>query len=98
VELDIGGMWIDDLLGGGQAPEQISLGTYLFPNDYYLMEMTSYLNNAGDDVYLLGNDGTTEFDTYTYSSSTYDLSYCRYPDGGVWYSNCTATKGAANVH
>jgi beta-lactamase superfamily II metal-dependent hydrolase len=97
VELDIGGMWIDDLLGGGQAPEQIPLGTYLSPNDYYVIDVSNYLNNAGDDVYLLGNDGTTEYDAYTYTSTSYDLSYCRYPDGGVWTSNCTATKGSQNV-
>jgi beta-lactamase superfamily II metal-dependent hydrolase len=98
VELDIGGMWIDDLIGGGQAPQQIPLGTYLLPYDYYVIDVSSYFNNDGDDVYLLGTDGATVFDTYVYSSSSYDLSYCRYPDGGVWYSGCIATREAANVH
>lgn len=94
--LDISGMWIDDLAGGGGAPKQIPAGTILEPGSYYVMEMASYLNNTGDDVRLLGVDGATVFDTYTYGSTSYDLSYCRLPDGGAWASNCSATKGAAN--
>jgi beta-lactamase superfamily II metal-dependent hydrolase len=97
-ELDIGGMWIDDLIGGGQSPQQIPLGTYLSPYQFYIVEVSSYLNNTGDDVNLLGLDAVTVYDTYTYSSTTYDLSYCRFPDGSTWYSNCTGTKGSTNVH
>lgn len=95
-QLDIGGMWIDDLLNAGGAPKQVPTGTILGPGGYYVMEMASYLNNTGDDVRLLGTDGLTIFDAYTYGSTSYDLSYCRLPDGGSWSSNCTATKGAAN--
>ena len=94
--LNIGGMWIDDLLGAGSAPRQIPADTILQPGGYYVMEMTNYLNNTGDDVHLLGTDGTTVYDMYTYGSTTYDLSYCRLPDAGVWTANCTATKGLAN--
>ncbi|MGA9399130.1 MAG: lamin tail domain-containing protein [Anaerolineaceae bacterium] len=94
--LDIGGMWIDDLLNGGGAPKQIPTGTILEPGGYYFMEMSNYLNNTGDDVRLLGTNGSTLFDTYTYGSAPYDLSFCRLPDGGVWTSNCTATKGLPN--
>jgi len=95
-QLDIGGMWIDDLANGGGAPKQIPAGTILDPGAYYFMEMSNYLNNTGDDVRLLGTDGTTVFDTYTYGSTSYDLSFCRLPDGGTWTSACTATKGASN--
>ena len=94
--LDIGGMWIDDLSGAGGAPKQIPADTVLAPGGYYFMEMTNYLNNTGDDVRLLGTDGTTVYDTYTYGSIIYDRSYCRLPDGGAWASNCTATKGLPN--
>lgn len=95
-QLDLGGMWIDDLLNGGGAPKQIPAGTILDPGGYYVMEMSSYLNNTGDDVRLVGSDGTTVYDTYTYGSTSYDLSFCRLPDGGAWTSGCTATKGASN--
>jgi len=95
-QLDISGMWIDDLLNAGGAPKQIPADTILEPGGYYVMEMSSYLNNTGDDVRLLGTDGTTVFDTYTYGSTSYDLSFCRQPDGGTWASGCTATKGTSN--
>lgn len=95
-QLDISGMWIDDLLNAGGAPKQIPAETILEPGSYYVMEMSSYLNNTGDDVRLLGTDGTTVYDTYTYGSTSYDLSYCRLPDGGAWAAGCTATKGLPN--
>lgn len=94
--LDISGMWIDDLLNAGGAPKQIPAGTILEPGGYYVMEMSSYLNNTGDDVRLLGGDGATIYDTYTYGSTSYDLSYCRLPNGGAWASNCAATQGLPN--
>lgn len=95
-QLDIGGMWIDDLLNGGGSPKQIPLGTILDPGGYYFMEMSNYLNNTGDDVRLVGSDGTTVYDIYTYGSTSYDLSFCRLPDGGTWASGCTASKGLTN--
>lgn len=94
--LDISGMWIDDLLNAGSAPIQIPAETILEPGGYVFFEMANYLNNTGDDVRLLGTDGATIYDTYTYNGISYDLSYCRLPDGGAWSSNCTATKGLPN--
>jgi len=94
--LNIGGMWIDDLLNAGGAPKQIPADTILAPGTYYFMEMSNFLNNTGDDVRLVGTDGLTLYDTYTYGSTSYDLSYCRLPNGGTWTSNCTATKGLPN--
>ncbi len=95
-ELDISGMWLDDLLGGGGTPKQIPADTVLAPYGYYVYEVNSYLNNTGDDVYLLGTDNNTVYDTYTYGSTSYDLSFCRIPDGGTWSANCVATYGAGN--
>lgn len=94
--LTIGSMWIDDIAGGGGAPKQIPANTILNPGSYYVMDMSNYLNNTGDDVRLLGTNGTTVYDTYTYGSTSYDRSYCRRPNGGAWASNCTATKGLPN--
>ncbi|NOZ00030.1 MAG: hypothetical protein GXP40_12655 [Chloroflexi bacterium] len=94
--LDISGMWIDDLLGGGGSPKQIPADTLLGPGGYYVMDTSRFFNNTGDDVYLLGTDGSTVFDSYSYGSATYDLSFCRQPDGGAWAAQCTATKGTSN--
>ncbi len=94
--LDISGMWIDDINAGGGAPRQIPADTVLAPGGYYFMEMTNYLNNTGDDVRLLGTDGATVYDTYTYGSTAYDRSFCRLPNGATWTANCTATKGLPN--
>jgi beta-lactamase superfamily II metal-dependent hydrolase len=95
-QLDIGGMWLDDLIGGGSSPQQIPADTILEPGGYYVFEINSYLNNTGDDVHLLGTDGTTVYDSYTYGSASYDLSICRLPDGGTWTLDCVATKGTSN--
>ena len=94
--LNIGGMWIDDLLNAGGAPKQILANTILGPGAYYVMDMTNYLNNTGDDVRLLGTDGLTVYDAKTYGSGGYDLSFCRQPNGGAWASGCTASKGSTN--
>jgi beta-lactamase superfamily II metal-dependent hydrolase len=83
--LDISGMYIDDIAGGG-APKQIPEGTFIAPNGYYSMEFNSFLNNSGDDCRLLGTDQSTVFDSYTYQSANYDMSWCRRPDGGDWSS------------
>lgn len=94
--LNIGGMWIDDILNGGGAPKQISAGTVLAPGGYYVMDMNNYLNNTGDDVRLLGTNGATVYDVKSYGNSSYDRSFCRLPNGGAWASNCTASKGSTN--
>ncbi len=94
--LDISGMWIDDILSGGGSPKQIPADTFLAPGAYYVMDTNSFFNNSGDSVYLLGTDGSTVFDSHSYSSSSSDLSHCRQPNGGVWATNCVATYGTSN--
>ena len=94
--LDIGGMWIDDRIGG-KGPKLIPPGTILEPSGYHVMDFTRFLNNGGDDVRLLGTNGAAVHDSYTYTSSERNRSYCRTPDGNDWSgSYCPPTKGAAN--
>ncbi len=95
--LNISNMWIDDILGGGGSAKQIPADTFLLPGGYYVMDTSSFFNNTGDDVYLLGTDGTTVFDSHSYGRASYDLSFCRQTDGGAWATvKCTATYGSSN--
>lgn len=97
VTLDIGGMWLDDIAGGGGTARQIPAGTTIAPGGYFTMDFTSYFNNTGDDVRLLSPDQAVVHDAKTYGSSQSDKSWCRVPNGGAWSATmCIATKGAAN--
>ncbi|MDP3714580.1 MAG: lamin tail domain-containing protein [Mycobacteriales bacterium] len=100
--LAIGGLWIDDVAGGGGAPKQIPAGTTIAPGGRWVMEFASgFLNNTGSEsVRLLATDKTTEYDVHTYSlgSTQSDKVFRRSGDGGAW---CTAistgpTKGTPN--
>lgn len=82
--LDIGGMYIDDIKNGGGSPKPIPYGTFIEPHGFYVLCFNSFLNNGGDDVRLLGRDQSTVFDAYTYTSASYDKSWCRMPDGESW--------------
>lgn len=98
VAIDISGMWIDDLVGGGGSPKQIPASTTIAAGGYWTMDTSNYFNNGGDDVVLLLPDGTTVVDSYTYGSTSKDVSWYRTPDGGSWAGSATSstTKGAAN--
>jgi beta-lactamase superfamily II metal-dependent hydrolase len=92
-------LWIDDIAGGGGAPRQIPAGTTLPGFGFYVHSDSSFLNNAGDDVRLLDEDGTTVLDSHTYTASPgYDASYYRLCDGGTWAAgpDTTPSIGATN--
>lgn len=95
--VNIGGYIIDDIVGGGSAPYTIPSGTTIPAHGYWVWETNNYFNNTGDDVTLKNPSGTI-VDQYTYSSTAYDASWYRYPDGGNWSAtqDTTPTKGAAN--
>jgi phosphatidylserine/phosphatidylglycerophosphate/cardiolipin synthase-like enzyme len=90
VRLD--GCLLDDIIGGGKKPWQIPLNSTIQPKETLLFERTFGLNNAGDTVNLIYDDGTTIIDQYTYDLSEYDISFGRNGDGNedwVSYSNPT---------
>jgi len=97
--VNIGGLWIDDIAGGGGAAQQIPAGTTIPAFGFYVHSATGFLNNGGDDVRLLAEDGTTVLDARTYTSSPgYDASYYRNCDAGAWAPTGTSspTIGATN--
>jgi hypothetical protein len=56
------------------------------------------LNNAGDTVNLIKPDGVTVQDYYSYTSSSDDVSYGRFPDGSeTWTTQSTPTPGSSNI-
>ncbi len=96
-DLDIGNCYIDDVAGGG-SPYQIPAGTTISAGGFWTLDRSSYFNNGGDDVRLLKEDAATVLDAYTYGSTSYDVSWYRIPDGGVWAVEPTdsPTKGTSN--
>ncbi len=98
VTLDISGLFIDDIAGGGGSPQAIPANTTIAPGGHYVFAISGYLlNNSGDDVRLLTSDQATVIDSHTYGSSADDQSWRRAGDGGQWCGSYgAATQGAAN--
>jgi len=96
--LDLGNCYIDDIAAGGGAPILIAAGNTIPAHGFWTLDKSSYFNNGGDDARLLLDDKATVLDSYTYTSTGYDLSWYRNPDGGDWAIAATSspTKGASN--
>jgi len=97
--LDLSGYYIDDIAGGGGAPQAIPGGTTIPAGGFYTMDLGSYLNNGGDDVRLLDPAQTTVIDSTSYAFSTTGYSWYRLTDGGAWSAEETdsPTKNASNT-
>lgn len=95
VSLD--GCYLDDTLNGGTKPWQIPLNTTLQPGEFVVFEKTFGLNNAGDTVNLVYVDKTTVIDSYSYSSSEYDISHARGKGGqDYWMTLSNPTPDETN--
>jgi hypothetical protein len=101
--IDIGGLYLDDLAGGG-APKLIPAGTIIGPGGHYVMEFGSgFLNNTGSESvrYLAISGGVeTVHDQrdYSLSSTKYDQVFHRVGDAGAWCDTISTnvTMGSAN--
>ncbi len=100
VAVNLAGYILDDLIGGGTGAYTIPLDTIIPAGGFLLLNQSTTgiaLNNAGDDVNLIKPDGITVQDSYTYSSSSDDVSHGRETDGGsTWTTFVTPTPGASN--
>lgn len=102
--VDVSGLYIDDVAGGGGSPKLIPAGTTIPAGGRWVMDIPSgFLNNTGSESvrFLKIVSGVeTVYDTYTYSlgSTQYDKVFHRTGDGGAWCASISAnvTKGTAN--
>jgi beta-lactamase superfamily II metal-dependent hydrolase len=102
--IDIGGLYLDDVAGGGGAPKLIPAGTTIAAGGLYVMTFASgYLNNTGaESVRYLRIVGGVEtvFDSYAYNLGTTQSNkvFHRVGNGGAWCNTISSnvTKGTAN--
>jgi beta-lactamase superfamily II metal-dependent hydrolase len=99
----VGGLYIDDVRGGGGGPKQIPAGTTIAPGGHWVFEFPSgFLNNTGAESvrYLAISGGETVYDSHSYTvgSTQYDKVFHRIGSGGAWCNTISTnvTKGAAN--
>ena len=95
--IELSGAWIDDE-PGGRAPMRIPAGSTIPARGYWTLDTSRIFNNDGDEVRLIGSDGTTVVDSFQYTKSTRGQSWRRLPDGGTWQTSpaSNTTKGTAN--
>ncbi|MGV9103788.1 MAG: lamin tail domain-containing protein, partial [Candidatus Thorarchaeota archaeon] len=101
LDADLSGYILDDITDGGTNPYTIPAGT-IIPGKGFLVFYQGVtgvgLNNAGDTANLIQPDGSTIQDSYSYSSSTDDVSYGRETDGGsTWTTFTSPTPGESNT-
>lgn len=49
--IDLSGLYLDDIAGGGGAPKQLPAGTTIPPQGYYVLSFASgFLNNIGTEA------------------------------------------------
>ena len=98
--VDLVGYILDDITTGGGSPYTIPAGSIIAAGGFLVFNQSTVvfqLNNAGDTVNLIKPDGVTVQDSYTYSSSSDDVSHGRQEDGGiVWTTFVSPTLGASN--
>ena len=82
--VEIGGWMLDDQRGGGSRPYVIPGGTWIQPNEFkvfFRRQTRIALNDGGDEIWLLGPDGS-RLDGRAYTRTRWpDSAWGRFPDG-----------------
>jgi hypothetical protein len=102
--VDLTGLYVDDVAGGGGAPRAIPAGTVVPAGGRWVFETASgFFNNTGDESarLLSSNDASAiVYDAYHWSlgSTKYDQVFHRTGDGGEWCGTISSnvTKGTPN--
>lgn len=98
--VDLSGWKLDDIDNGGSSPYVIASGMSIPASGFLYFEKSQTnvgLNNTGDTVRLIDLSGSV-VDSYSYSSTTEDVSIGRTSDGGGLFATCqSSTKNATNA-
>lgn len=98
--VDLSGWKLDDIDNGGSSPYVIASGMSIPASGFLYFEKSQTnvgLNNTGDTVRLIDLSGSV-VDSYSYSSTTEDVSIGRTSDGGGLFVACqSSTKNATNA-
>lgn len=102
--VDLTGLYVDDVAGGGGAPRPVPDGTVVPAGGRWVFETASgFFNNTGDEsVRLLSSNDASAIvhDAYSWSlgSTRYDQVFHRTGDGGDWCGTISSqvTKGTPN--
>ncbi len=73
----------------------IKLQGFFPANTLCYLDLSGFLNDGGDTPTLFSQNGDVA-DTYTYTSSTSNISYSRVPDGAEWQTNTAFSKSEIN--
>lgn len=96
---DLSNWKLDDVDGGGTSPYTIASGTAIASEGFLVFDKSKTnigLNNDGDTVRLVNSLGAV-VDSYTYTSTSDDISFGRSDDGGGSWMTCKGmTKGSSN--
>lgn len=93
-EINLSGYYFDDdadFNSDSGNSGRILLQGLLSSNTLCYLDINSYLNDSGDIPTLFAPNGDIS-DTYTYASSSANLSYSRVPDGGDWQVGTVFSK------
>ena len=93
--VDISGWQLDDI-EGGTRPYTIPAGTTIPPHGFLLFQRNFGLNNTGDQVRLLGPDGSLQ-DSHSYDHARQGGAWSRMGDGAAaWTEKYPPSPGQPN--
>ncbi len=100
ISVDISGYYLDDNITGGSSPYRIPIGTVIPAHGFLVFNQSAtgvILNDAGDSINYIKDNGIDVLDSYTYSSLGDDISIGRTVDGGSqWTTFTSPTPGRSN--
>lgn len=94
--VDISGWQLFDQLSSPSLLHTFPSGSTIAANELVVIETNQKLNNAADGVVIKDQSGN-EIDSFSYTTSTTDLSWSRHPDQPTQWNMVPPTKGGHNL-